>query len=118
MSAEYSNNLEHSNSVSIMTSDRRSNARLQERRYTIKELEEEFVFKIEKSDSVIDATANYIKKYFKPTPNCMKSFFLERLPIISLLFNYDFKNNLFKDFIAGITVIFLNNFKIYTIEVL
>jgi hypothetical protein len=82
------------------------NSRLSGRRFTLIELEKTFVFKSEKSNSALGDTTNYVKKYLKPSSNCMKSFLLKRFPIISLIITYDFRNNFLKDFIAGLSVRF------------
>ena len=92
------------------------NSRLSGRRFTLIELEKTFVFKSEKSNSAIADTTNYIKKYIKPSSNCMKSFFLKRFPIVSLILTYDFSNNFLKDFIAGLSVRFQKLFFTFLIK--
>jgi hypothetical protein len=82
------------------------NSRFTGRRYTLIELEKTFVFKTEKSNDYIESVNKYVKKYLKPSSDCMKGFFLQRFPFILMIYTYDVKNNLIKDLIAGITVRF------------
>ena len=80
------------------------NSRFTGRRYTLIELEKTFVFKTEKSNDTFESMNKYAKKYLKPSSDCMIGFFLQRFPFINMIYAYDVKNNLLKDFIAGITV--------------
>ena len=57
-----------------------------------------------KSDNVLVGTQNYIVKSLKPSTLCFSSFLTNRLPILSWLPEYNFKESLFKDLIGGITV--------------
>lgn len=76
---------------------------------TNKFLKENYSLGQAKSDNVIKSALRYIKKYYKPSGDCFTKFLLARLPIISCLINYDFKNYFLKDLIAGLYVI--NYFK-------
>jgi hypothetical protein len=73
-------------------------------RFTVKSLDELFVPNKTKSDNVIKSTANYVKKYYKPSRNCMKDYFFARFPFFLWIFKYDFKENTVKDLISGITI--------------
>lgn len=73
-------------------------------RFTAKTLEERFVFNPIEPDNPLKATANYIVKYYKPSPNCMKSFFFARFPFFDWIRSYSIKDNLLKDLIAGLTI--------------
>jgi hypothetical protein len=84
----------------------RISSNLNAQKFTIKELEQRYAFKSDEdpSPAIVKDTINYMKKYFRPSPKCMKNFFFERLPFLSWLSVYDIKGNLLKDFIAGLTV--------------
>ena len=84
----------------------RTSSNLNAQKFTIKELEQRYAFKSDEdpSPAIVKDTINYMKKYFRPSPKCMKNFFIERLPFLSWLSVYDVKGNLLKDFIAGLTV--------------
>lgn len=69
-----------------------------------KTLEEKFTYKKIKSDNVLKSSANYLKKYYKPSPNCMKNYFFKRFPFFEWITKYDVKQNFVKDLIAGLTV--------------
>jgi hypothetical protein len=86
----------------------RISSNLNAQKFTIKELEQRYAFKSDEdpSPAIVKDTINYMKKYFRPSPKCMKNFFIERLPFLSWLSVYDVKGNLLKDFIAGLTVSF------------
>ena len=75
-------------------------------KFTVKELEQRYAFKSDEdpAPAIVKDTVNYMKKYFRPSPKCMKNFFIERLPFLSWISAYDVKGNLLKDFIAGLTV--------------
>jgi hypothetical protein len=72
--------------------------------FTVQKLNENLVFKNAKSDNVIRSTVKYVKKYYKPTPNCMKDYILARFPFFLWIFSYDFKENIVKDLMSGITI--------------
>jgi hypothetical protein len=84
----------------------RTSSNLNAQKFTIKELEQRYAFKSDEdpSPAIVKDTINYMKKYFRPSPKCMKNFFFERLPFLTWLTAYDVKENLLKDFIAGLTV--------------
>ena len=73
-------------------------------RFTAKTLEERFVFNPIEPDNPLKATTNYINKYYKPTPNCMKKYFFARFPFFDWIQSYSIKDNLLKDLIAGLTI--------------
>lgn len=77
---------------------------------TEKALEQKFSYKKVKSDNALKSSVNYMKKYYKPSGNCMKNFFFARFPFFEWILTYDIKQNLVKDLIAGLTVIKLNRF--------
>lgn len=91
---------------------------------TEKYLEETYALDKVKPDNIVRSTAHYLKKNYKPSGNCkklfnksdkfefplnsskkgMKNFLFKRLPIFNWLLNYDLKQYLVKDIIAGLTV--------------
>ena len=72
--------------------------------YTSKALEEKFPHKKVQSENVVRNTGHYIKKYYKPSPNCMKDYFFDRFPFFFWIAHYDFKGSFVKDLASGITV--------------
>lgn len=72
--------------------------------YNENSLEERFVFKKLKSDNAFKSAGNYIRKYYKPSGNCMKDYFLARFPFFNWIRSYDYKQDFIKDFVAGLTV--------------
>ncbi|CAF0955390.1 unnamed protein product [Brachionus calyciflorus] len=69
-----------------------------------KSLEEKFTYKKIKSDNVLKSSANYLKKYYKPSPSCAKNYFFKRFPFFDWIRKYDIKQNFVKDLIAGLTI--------------
>jgi len=59
---------------------------------------------VSKSDNIFYGTKNYIKKYYKPSPTCMKNFLQDRIPFIKWIRTYKIKESLAKDIIAGLTI--------------
>ena len=59
---------------------------------------------VSKSDNIFYGTKNYIKKYYKPSPTCMKNFVEDRIPFIKWIRAYKIKESLVKDIIAGLTI--------------
>ena len=67
-------------------------------------IEEKYSMKNFKSDNIFQGTRNYLLKYYKPSRSCMKMYFLERFPFFKWITEYDYKANLFSDFISGLTI--------------
>ncbi len=67
-------------------------------------LEEKYSMKKFKSDNIFHGTKNYLVKYYKPSRLCMKMFFFDRFPFFKWITEYDYKANLFSDFISGVTI--------------
>ena len=67
-------------------------------------LVEKYSFKPVKSENIIESIGNYLLKYYKPSKGCMKLYLLDRIPFIKWISSYDFKNDLLRDFIAGVTI--------------
>ena len=93
----------------IFNQDSKNNLKIEEfdkteKPFTVQTLNENFVFKKTKSDNVIRSTVKYVKKYYKPSPNCMKDYILARFPFFLWIFSYDFKENIVKDLMSGITI--------------
>ena len=75
---------------------------------TTKYLENTYQYDTYNSDNILKSSFNYVKKYYKPSSNCCKSYLQRRLPVIEWLPKYDFKQNLVKDLIGGLTVSILD----------
>ena len=73
-------------------------------RFTAKTMEERFGYKQIKPDDPIRSAANYVAKYYKPSPVCMKNYFFARFPFFDWIRTYNIKENFVKDLIAGLTV--------------
>lgn len=50
------------------------------------------------------STKSYLKKHFVPSKTCIKNFAFTKLPILGWITKYDFKHDILKDLIAGLTV--------------
>lgn len=72
--------------------------------YSEKKLEQTFSYNKVKGDNVAKSSVNYLKKYYNPTPSCMKNYFFDRFPFFKWIRKYNFKNDFFKDLIAGLTI--------------
>ena len=59
--------------------------------YNNNEFETKYHFRKLRSENVLKNDAHYCHKNYKPTPSCMKSYFLDRFPIIKWMKNYNFK---------------------------
>ena len=69
---------------------------------------EKYEFEKFKSENVVKSAANYLKKNYKPSPDCMKRYLFKRIPFLKWCFNYNIKANLLKDIIGGITIGIVN----------
>ena len=67
-------------------------------------LKEKYSFNKLKSNNALVSAKNYCFKYYKPSPNCLASYLLKRVPFFKWIFTYDVKTNLLKDIIAGLTI--------------
>lgn len=67
-------------------------------------LSEKYSFKPIKSNNIFLSSKNYFTKYYKPSGSCMKLFLFQRLPFFKWITEYDYRANLFSDFISGITI--------------
>jgi hypothetical protein len=72
--------------------------------YNANTLEEKFAFKKLRSDNALKSAGNYIRKYYKPSGNCMKDYFFARFPFFNWIRSYDVKQDFIKDLVAGLTV--------------
>ena len=73
--------------------------------YNEKTLEENFTYNELRSDNAIKSAGNYVRKYYKPSGNCMKDYFFARFPFFNWIRSYDVKQDFVKDLVAGLTVI-------------
>ena len=68
------------------------------------QLENRYKFNNTESDNVLKSTKKYLIKKYKPSRSCMQNYLLDRFPFFRWIPVYDYKQNLFKDFIAGLTI--------------
>jgi hypothetical protein len=71
---------------------------------TLKRLEEKYSFSDFESDNVVKSAYKHVRKYYKPSGKCLLHFVLDRFPIVHCIKNYNVKENLLRDFSAGITI--------------
>ncbi len=69
--------------------------------FTVKDMDDNISIQ---SENIVKNSLNYVKKYYKPSPICMRNYFFKRLPFFDWVFDYNVKEDLLKDFIAGLTV--------------
>lgn len=67
-------------------------------------LEKNFTYNNIASANVIKSGQTYIKKYYKPSGDCLAGYFFKRFPFFKWIQDYDFKKDITKDLIAGLTV--------------
>ena len=67
-------------------------------------LVEKYSIKPVKSNNIFRSTKNYLIKYYKPSGSCMLTYLLHRVPFFKWIVEYDYKANLFSDFISGLTI--------------
>lgn len=71
---------------------------------TEKDLREKYSFDKLESNDAFKSALNYCSKYYKPNKECFIGFFLDRVPFFKWIFQYNLKENLLKDVIAGLTI--------------
>lgn len=71
---------------------------------TEKYLESKFTFLDNEDDDIVKDAIHYVKKYYKPSRTCLINYFFKRLPFADWIRTYDFRHDLFKDLVAGLTV--------------
>ena len=67
-------------------------------------LQETFAYKRVKGDNAFKSTGNYVKKYYRPSGNCLLNYFFHRFPFFDWIRSYNLKEDLVKDLIAGLTI--------------
>jgi hypothetical protein len=67
-------------------------------------LTQKYSFKTADSTNPFSGGKRYLVKYYKPSGPCMKNYLLERFPFFTWITKYDYKENLLKDIIAGLTI--------------
>ena len=55
-------------------------------------------------DEMLHHMSSYLNKHYKPSKTCMKGFVNSKFPILNWTRKIDFKNDLLKDLIVGLTV--------------
>jgi hypothetical protein len=74
--------------------------------FTAKYLESAYKYDDNSSENILKGSFNYVKKYYMPNADNCKAFIRKKIPLVEWIPEYDFKQNLVKDLIGGITVIF------------
>lgn len=69
-----------------------------------KEIEKKYAMNYNNTDDVLRGVKHYMKKHYKPSPSCMKNFLFDRIPFLRWIIKYDVKQNLLRDFLAGLTI--------------
>jgi hypothetical protein len=71
---------------------------------TEKDLREKYNFEKFKPENALHSSVRYVSKRYKPSGNCLMNFILDRLPILRWIQAYHLRENILKDFIAGVTI--------------
>ena len=78
-----------------------------------KKLLEKYSFKNYNSNDLMPNIKNYLKKYYKPSPSCMKRYIFKRFPIldwlVSIITSFD-QNNLFSNEFFYLKYLFISAF--------
>ena len=73
--------------------------------YNEKTLKEKYKIRDEwNKDETLDQIKSYFNKNYKPSKKCMQIFLHSKLPIVNWMRKIDFKNDILKDIVAGLTV--------------
>lgn len=91
-------------SLRITQSDQAKIDQIRLKKLSEKELEENYSYVSLKSQNVLRSGMKYVRKYYKPSPMCMKNYFYKRLPFFSWILKYNIREDLLKDIIAGLTL--------------
>ena len=67
-------------------------------------LKNKYTFEKQQSNSALKATARYCGKYYRPSRLCMTEYFFDRIPFLRWILEYDVRDCLLKDIIAGLTI--------------
>ena len=71
-------------------------------------LEEKYDFKTVQSENVLKDAKNYLRKNYKPSPDCMTKYLYKRIPFIKWIRSYDVRSLFLNDLIGGLTVGVIN----------
>ena len=72
--------------------------------FTVEKLNERYNLNQDFNESPISGTWNYIKKYYKPTPDFFKRQLFKRIPFLEWIQHYNIKEWLVSDIVSGITI--------------
>jgi hypothetical protein len=67
-------------------------------------LEAAYAYKGLEGDNAFKSAGNYIKKYYKPSGDCLLNFLFNRFPFFNWIRTYNVKEDLAKDLVAGLTI--------------
>jgi len=67
-------------------------------------LKDKYIFAKLESDDVLKSTRRYCLKYYKPSRTCFSNYLLDRIPFLRWIRQYDPRECLLKDIIAGLTI--------------
>jgi hypothetical protein len=104
--AIYRNNSDFSTSSGLHSGrngDQNDNVQCR-KKYTEKFMQQNFSFRKVKSSNIFRDGLHYLRKNYTPSLICAKGFFLSRLPFFKWITEYNVRECLFKDAIAGLTV--------------
>ena len=73
--------------------------------YNEKTLKEKYEIRDDSDkDETLDQIKSYFNKNYKPSKKCTLDFLHSKLPIVNWMRKIDFKNDILKDIVAGLTV--------------
>lgn len=67
-------------------------------------LKNKYTFEKQQSNNALKATARYCGKYYRPSRLCMIEYFFDRIPFLRWILEYNVRECLLKDIIAGLTI--------------
>jgi hypothetical protein len=72
--------------------------------FDAKNMEQAFGYRELEGDNAFKSTATYLKKYYRPSGDCLLNFFFHRLPFFDWIRTYNIKEDLAKDLVGGLTL--------------
>ncbi|CAF1366041.1 unnamed protein product [Didymodactylos carnosus] len=84
--------------------DANGNEQIAPKIFTVDKLNEQYQLNQNFSPSPLRGLLNYIKKYYRPSPECLKRNLYHRIPIIEWIQNYNLKEWIGSDIISGLTI--------------
>jgi hypothetical protein len=72
--------------------------------FDAKHMEQAFGYKELQADNAFKSTGTYLKKYYRPSGDCLLNFFFHRFPFFGWIRTYNIKEDLAKDLVGGLTL--------------